>query len=197
MGLLSAPLNATPNRKSFQMLVNCQISVTIRIGVDIGSTMRQKMRQKPAPSMRAALTSSSRNGDVVVAEEQRGAGHAGQAVHQHQPADRAGQAQTAQHLAHRQQHHLERHEHAKQHEAKQQLAAPELPHAQHVAVDGTPGGRDQHRRHHHHHRVPEVGLQAPAVDAGAGGGPGQCPGLKVQARWAGSAGCRSGSARHP
>ena len=45
-GLLSAPLKATPNRKSFQMLVNCQISVTIMMGVDMGTTMRQKMRQK-------------------------------------------------------------------------------------------------------------------------------------------------------
>ena len=41
------------------MLVNCQISVTTVIGVDSGSTMRQKMRQKPAPSSIAALTSSS------------------------------------------------------------------------------------------------------------------------------------------
>ena len=41
MGLLSAPLKVTPNRKSFQMLVNCQISVTIKIRVDLGSTMRQ------------------------------------------------------------------------------------------------------------------------------------------------------------
>ena len=58
IGLLSALLKATPNRKSFQMLVNCQISVTIKMGVDMGSTMRQKMRQKLAPSMRAALISS-------------------------------------------------------------------------------------------------------------------------------------------
>ncbi len=40
------------------MLVNCQIRVTIMIGVDMGTTMRQKMRQKPAPSIRAAFTSS-------------------------------------------------------------------------------------------------------------------------------------------
>ena len=41
------------------MLVNCQISVTTMIGVDSGSTMREKMRQKPAPSSMAALISSS------------------------------------------------------------------------------------------------------------------------------------------
>ncbi len=41
------------------MLVNCQISVTTVIGVDSGSTMRQKIRQNPAPSSIAAFTSSS------------------------------------------------------------------------------------------------------------------------------------------
>ena len=44
IGLLSPPENTTPKRKSFQMLVNCQISVTTMIGGDSGSTMRQKMR---------------------------------------------------------------------------------------------------------------------------------------------------------
>ena len=58
MGLDSVPENTTPNRKSFQMLVNCQISVTMTMGVDSGSTMRQKICQKLAPSMRAAFTSS-------------------------------------------------------------------------------------------------------------------------------------------
>jgi hypothetical protein len=41
------------------MLVNCQIRVTIKIGVDSGSTMRQKICQKPAPSMHGGATSSS------------------------------------------------------------------------------------------------------------------------------------------
>ena len=40
------------------MPVNCQMTVTIRIGGDSGSTMRQKIRKKPAPSMRAALIRS-------------------------------------------------------------------------------------------------------------------------------------------
>ena len=40
------------------MLVNCQISVTMMMGVDSGSTMRQKIWKKLAPSMRAAFTSS-------------------------------------------------------------------------------------------------------------------------------------------
>ena len=40
------------------MPVNCQITVTIRIGGDSGRMMRQKMRKKPAPSMRAALIRS-------------------------------------------------------------------------------------------------------------------------------------------
>ncbi len=41
------------------MPVNCQITVTIRIGGDSGSTMRQKMRKNPAPSMRAAFSRSA------------------------------------------------------------------------------------------------------------------------------------------
>ena len=41
------------------MPVNCQITVTIRIGGDSGRMILQKMRQKPAPSMRAALIRSS------------------------------------------------------------------------------------------------------------------------------------------
>ena len=59
MGLLSAPENTTPYRKSFQMAVNCQIRVTTRMGTDSGSTMRRKFSQNPAPSSCAALISSS------------------------------------------------------------------------------------------------------------------------------------------
>ena len=59
IGWLSPDAKVTANRNSFQMLVNCQITVTIRIGGDSGSTMRQKIRKKPAPSMRAALIRSS------------------------------------------------------------------------------------------------------------------------------------------
>ena len=51
--------NTTPNRYSFQMPVNCQITVTMRIGGDSGSTILKKMRQNPAPSMRAAFIRSS------------------------------------------------------------------------------------------------------------------------------------------
>jgi hypothetical protein len=50
-----------PNRKSFHTLVNCQITVTTRIGPEFGSMMRQKILKKPAPSMVAALTSSVGN----------------------------------------------------------------------------------------------------------------------------------------
>ncbi len=41
------------------MFVNCQISVTTRMGADSGSTTRHRMRQKPAPSSIAALINSS------------------------------------------------------------------------------------------------------------------------------------------
>jgi hypothetical protein len=40
------------------MPVNCQITVTIRMGGESGSTMRQKARKKPAPSTRAAFIRS-------------------------------------------------------------------------------------------------------------------------------------------
>ena len=49
----------TAKRNSFQMLVNCQITVTIMMGGDSGSTILRKIRQKPAPSIRAALMRSS------------------------------------------------------------------------------------------------------------------------------------------
>ncbi|MNZ60942.1 hypothetical protein D3C78_790220 [compost metagenome] len=51
--------NTTPNRKSFQIWVNCQIRQTITIGIDIGSRIFRKIVKKPAPSSLAALTSAS------------------------------------------------------------------------------------------------------------------------------------------
>ena len=45
--------------KSFQMPVTCRMTATMMIGVDIGIITQRKMRQKPAPSMRAALKSST------------------------------------------------------------------------------------------------------------------------------------------
>ena len=59
IGCCSPAEKVTPYRYSFQIPVNCQITVTIRIGGDSGSTMRQKMRKKPAPSMRAAFNRST------------------------------------------------------------------------------------------------------------------------------------------
>ena len=44
MGLESAPLNATPNKKSFQIWVNCQITVTTMMGSDKGRKIDQNMR---------------------------------------------------------------------------------------------------------------------------------------------------------
>jgi hypothetical protein len=57
-------------------------------------------------------------------------------------------------------------------QAEQHVAAAELPQAQHIAVDGAPQRWRSARREHHHHRVPEEGLQAAAVGAGAGARPG-------------------------
>ncbi len=46
-GRLAPSEKVTPNRNSFQMLVNCQMTVTIRIGGDSGRMMRQKIWKKP------------------------------------------------------------------------------------------------------------------------------------------------------
>ncbi len=59
IGWLPPAENTTPNRKSFQIWVNCQMTHTTMIGGDSGRMMRQKMVKKPAPSMRAALVSSA------------------------------------------------------------------------------------------------------------------------------------------
>ena len=40
IGSESASLKETPNRKSFQMLVNCQMTVTTKMGPELGSRMR-------------------------------------------------------------------------------------------------------------------------------------------------------------
>ena len=59
IGQFGRPAKMMPNRKSFQMPVTCRMSATTVIGTDIGSMMWKKMRQKPAPSTRAALKSST------------------------------------------------------------------------------------------------------------------------------------------
>ena len=70
------PVKMTPNRKSFQMPVTCRMIATTKIGSDIGSMIWKKMPQKPAPSTRAALNSSSGSDDEIVAEQQRQDRHA-------------------------------------------------------------------------------------------------------------------------
>ena len=55
---LSDGARTSANRKSFQMLVNDMITTTVRIGLAVGSTTYQKVRSRPAPSIRAALISS-------------------------------------------------------------------------------------------------------------------------------------------
>src|SRR6185436_5971607 len=59
IGWRSPEENTTPNRKSFQTCVNCQITHTTMIGGDSGRMIRQKIVKNPAPSMRAALVSSA------------------------------------------------------------------------------------------------------------------------------------------
>ena len=47
-----------PNKKSFHIYVNCQITVTTIIGADIGSNILKNILKNPAPSILAALTNS-------------------------------------------------------------------------------------------------------------------------------------------
>ena len=47
-----------PNRKSFQIEVNCQIATTMKPGSDSGNTMWRYSPKKPAPSMRPASSIS-------------------------------------------------------------------------------------------------------------------------------------------
>src|SRR5207237_10423636 len=51
----------TPKRKSFQILVNCQMTVTTMMGPELGRRMRRKICRKLAPSIIAARTSSVGN----------------------------------------------------------------------------------------------------------------------------------------
>src|SRR5438445_5071004 len=59
MGALVPVENDAPKRKSFQMLVNCQMTATMMIGPELGSSTRLKIEKKRAPSIMAAFTSSS------------------------------------------------------------------------------------------------------------------------------------------
>ena len=58
IGAASPNEKVDPNKKSFQICVNCQITVTTIIGVDIGSKILKNILKNPAPSILAALTSS-------------------------------------------------------------------------------------------------------------------------------------------
>ena len=56
-GWVPAWLKDTPNRKSFQIWVNCQMTVTTMIGSESGRNIDQNIRKNPAPSTLAALVS--------------------------------------------------------------------------------------------------------------------------------------------
>ncbi len=62
----------TAKRNSFQMLVNCQITVTIRMGGDSGSTILRKNPPETSTVDPRRLDQIVGNIDVIVAEEQRG-----------------------------------------------------------------------------------------------------------------------------
>ena len=48
IGWLEKSANDAPNRKSFQMFVNCQMTETTMIGPELGRRMRQNIWKKPA-----------------------------------------------------------------------------------------------------------------------------------------------------
>jgi hypothetical protein len=48
-----------PNKKSFHICVNCQITVTTMIGAEIGRSILKNILKNPAPSILAALINSS------------------------------------------------------------------------------------------------------------------------------------------
>ena len=58
IGAASPNEKVDPNKKSFQICVNCQITVTTIIGADIGSKILKNILKNPAPSILAALTNS-------------------------------------------------------------------------------------------------------------------------------------------
>ena len=129
IGWRSPEENTTPNRKSFQIWVNCQITHTTMMGGDSGRMMRQKMREEAGAVDAGRLDHLVGNVDVEIAEEQRGEGQPIHHMHENQPGGGIGDAQTAQRLRHRQQHHLERDEAAQQQQGEQQFAAAKAPHA--------------------------------------------------------------------
>ena len=58
IGAASPNEKVDPNKKSFHICVNCQITVTTIIGADIGSKILKNILKNPAPSILAALTNS-------------------------------------------------------------------------------------------------------------------------------------------
>ena len=58
IGAASPKEKVDPNKKSFHICVNCQITVTTIIGAEIGSNILKNILKNPAPSIRAAFTSS-------------------------------------------------------------------------------------------------------------------------------------------
>ena len=51
-------VKVAPNKKSFQIIVNCQITVTTKIGAEIGNIILKNILKNPAPSILAAFTIS-------------------------------------------------------------------------------------------------------------------------------------------
>ena len=58
IGAASPNENVAPNKKSFQICVNCQITVTTIIGAEMGTTILKNILKNPAPSILAAFINS-------------------------------------------------------------------------------------------------------------------------------------------
>ena len=134
--------------------------------------MRQKMRKIPGAVDARRLQQILRDGDVVVAAEQRREAHALHDVDQHQAADRVEQTKVAQHDDPRHQPHLFGQEHAKRHDAEHDGVAAEPPQRQRIAVQRAEQRRDDGGGNHHPHRVPEIRLDAVAMLRDAVAAPG-------------------------
>ena len=163
------------------MPVNCQITVTIRIGGDSGSTILRKMRQKPAPSMRAALIRSSGIATKKLRQKSVVKEMPWTHVDQHEAGGGVGEAEVAEDEGPGHQRQLAGHEDAEEHAGEEDLGAAEAPLRQDVAVDRAERRRDDGRRDHHPERVEEVAPHPLAGAVDAVGAPGLVPGLEREA----------------
>ena len=164
--------------KSFQIPVTCRIVATIRIGVDIGSTIWQKNRQEAAAVDPGGVEQFLRQRRVVVAEQERHDRQAEDDVDDHDPGQRVVDAEHREQPDQRVQENLVGNEGADQQDREQQIGAAHPPERERVAVQRAGQDREDHGRDQDPDRIPEADADAIAAQPGAGLGPGRDPGLE-------------------